>query len=479
MKSVFLFLMILFVSAAALPKQAFATCLNITSAPIDVVINCGAIPDNTNPNYTGNTSNDDTQAIQDAIDSAQDGQEIVFPVGVYHVSGLVVDKPVALRGYGGRSDSAAAILMSTSDTPIITLDSGSNGTFLTNLTLRGKDEDNNPVNTVYPCLEVLSKSLKFDSLNIQCGGGDGIKFNGANFAGEESFYSHVKVSNVATDSGNCINFSEEGTGANSVWVETHLDSCENAIRFYDGGGNASNWFGLTYYQTEGLNFDHASDVYMKGVHTESINNDPVVSFSSDSERNQIHFSSYHNGTIVDNGTNNTWTGLRLSGGSNIDGHPWHRRGKAPELFLEDFSGSASAKIRLKGEGVESQIAAHGGGLNYVAPSSKDHTFVVGTSDRLKVNSSGINVLGTVSINGSYHADYVFEPHFDLESIDEHANYMWQEKHLKAIPSAKSGDNIDLGKRQQNIIEELEKAHIYIEQLNKRLKALEFTSNTQP
>jgi len=104
----------------------------------------------------------------------------------------------------------------------------------------------------------------------------------------------------------------------------------------------------------------------------------------------------------------------------------------------------------------------------------------------------LDVNGDVNINGAIyqrggatplHADYVFEPDYDLESINEHADFMWKNKHLKAIPKAtvdKSGvEIVDVGSHRRGIVEELEKAHIYIEQLhdqmstqNKHIRTLE-------
>ncbi|MBN1781529.1 hypothetical protein JW948_10415 [bacterium] len=69
-------------------------------------------------------------------------------------------------------------------------------------------------------------------------------------------------------------------------------------------------------------------------------------------------------------------------------------------------------------------------------------------------------------------DYVFEPGYEIESIDAHAQFMWQHKHLPAVTSAdeikssKSGYN--MSERREQILEELEKAHIYIEQLHRQL-----------
>jgi hypothetical protein len=76
----------------------------------------------------------------------------------------------------------------------------------------------------------------------------------------------------------------------------------------------------------------------------------------------------------------------------------------------------------------------------------------------------------------YPKDYVFEPDYKLESIEEHAQFMWENKRLPAMPKIKIEQNgeyeVDLILHLGGILEELEKAHIYIEQLNTRLKTQE-------
>jgi hypothetical protein len=94
-----------------------------------------------------------------------------------------------------------------------------------------------------------------------------------------------------------------------------------------------------------------------------------------------------------------------------------------------------------------------------------------------------NPQGKLDVDGSiYHrgeelsADYVFESGYCLESIDEHSQFMWEHGHLKAIPRAKMDvdgkEIIEVGAHRKGIVEELEKAHVYIEQLNNRIKVLE-------
>jgi hypothetical protein len=105
---------------------------------------------------------------------------------------------------------------------------------------------------------------------------------------------------------------------------------------------------------------------------------------------------------------------------------------------------------------------------------------------MQANNVGIgtnNPAGKLDVNGTIyqrgnelHADYVFQPGYKLESIEEHAEFMWDNKHLKAIPKARTDaegrEIVEVGSHRKGIVEELEKAHIYIEQLHSRINKLE-------
>ncbi|MFC1478590.1 hypothetical protein ACFL57_03945, partial [Candidatus Margulisiibacteriota bacterium] len=83
----------------------------------------------------------------------------------------------------------------------------------------------------------------------------------------------------------------------------------------------------------------------------------------------------------------------------------------------------------------------------------------------------LEVIGTVSANAyitaGVPADYVFEADYDLKTIEEQAAFMWANKHLPAIKGAEElGGQINIAERLEQTVEELEKAHVYIEQLNK-------------
>lgn len=78
--------------------------------------------------------------------------------------------------------------------------------------------------------------------------------------------------------------------------------------------------------------------------------------------------------------------------------------------------------------------------------------------------------------GSLHADYVFEPTYDLLSIEEQADFMWRNKHLPSMAPKTVDDEgrevVELGERHRGMLEELEKAHIYISQLHDVIEQLE-------
>ena len=89
----------------------------------------------------------------------------------------------------------------------------------------------------------------------------------------------------------------------------------------------------------------------------------------------------------------------------------------------------------------------------------------------------LDVNGTIYQRGSMiHADYVFEDGFQIESIQEHASFMWREKHLPAVPKSQTDENgfdiVEYGAHLNGILEELEKSHVYIEQLLERIQTLE-------
>jgi hypothetical protein len=111
--------------------------------------------------------------------------------------------------------------------------------------------------------------------------------------------------------------------------------------------------------------------------------------------------------------------------------------------------------------------------------------ILGGGERITVLQNGNVGIGTavpagkLDVNGTIfqrglllHADYVFEPEYTLESIEEHSEFMWDNKHLPAMGARtvdeKGQEVVEIGSRLRGMLEELEKAHIYISTLNQKV-----------
>ena len=104
------------------------------------------------------------------------------------------------------------------------------------------------------------------------------------------------------------------------------------------------------------------------------------------------------------------------------------------------------------------------GIGVIAPSEK-----LEVDGNIRVTSGGSFIADATPLNVP---DYVFESNYILESIDEHAKFMWENKHLPAVKSAheiKNSNGYNISERSEQMLEELEKAHIYIERLNNQIK----------
>jgi hypothetical protein len=150
------------------------------------------------------------------------------------------------------------------------------------------------------------------------------------------------------------------------------------------------------------------------------------------------------------------------------------------------SGNGSFGINLGSSIVETEITSSGVmsimngamGVGTVAPASKLEVAggdVTVSNGSLNVANGDVKVSGGSFIDdGTQIADYVFENDYQIKTIEEHAKFMWRNKHLPAVSSAKEieeKNGYDISERREQILEELEIAHIYIEQLNKRIKEL--------
>lgn len=96
---------------------------------------------------------------------------------------------------------------------------------------------------------------------------------------------------------------------------------------------------------------------------------------------------------------------------------------------------------------------------------------------MTVTSAGNMIIrGTITTAGSCSVgcDRVFSDDYGLESITEHAQQMWTNSYLPAVGPTLEDQPFNLTEKTGGMLNELEKAHIYIEQLHRRLEAKEQT-----
>jgi len=98
------------------------------------------------------------------------------------------------------------------------------------------------------------------------------------------------------------------------------------------------------------------------------------------------------------------------------------------------------------------------------------------SPELRLASNGdLTITGSIFTGGGTcggGCDLVFSPDYELESIDEHAEAMWRNRYLPAVGPTEENTPFNLSEKTGGMLNELEKAHIYIEQLHETVESLE-------
>lgn len=163
------------------------------------------------------------------------------------------------------------------------------------------------------------------------------------------------------------------------------------------------------------------------------------------------------------------------------------------LVLKTTGGTVQSEFTIRTNAttgaLEMKGPTGGAALKFRAGAANNSLTVgpAGAGDFARVGIGTANPAGaldahTLDVNGaiyqrgsSLHADYVFDAAYELESIEEHSQLMWTNRHLPAIPPRTVDENglevIELGAHRRGLLEELEKAHIYIAQLHEVLTEL--------
>ncbi|PIE91389.1 MAG: hypothetical protein CR997_00960, partial [Acidobacteria bacterium] len=108
---------------------------------------------------------------------------------------------------------------------------------------------------------------------------------------------------------------------------------------------------------------------------------------------------------------------------------------------------------------------------------------VPVSGTIQLIAATVDIKGALDVDGPiYQRGTIIHPKralgkdANLESIAEHAENMWREQRLPAVPAPEvledGSKRVELGQQRRGMLEELEKAHIYIQQLHEQNQTLQ-------
>lgn len=113
------------------------------------------------------------------------------------------------------------------------------------------------------------------------------------------------------------------------------------------------------------------------------------------------------------------------------------------------------------------------GVNFNIKNTNDtKVFVLAPNGTLTLTGELITAGGTCGGG----CDKVFSSDFTVETVEDHAEKMWENSYLPAVGPTVENAPINLSQKTAGMLNELEKAHIYIAQLNTRLKEQEARMN---
>jgi len=209
--------------------------------------------------------------------------------------------------------------------------------------------------------------------------------------------------------------------------------------------------------------------------------------------------------------------LQQDGTSGFTPQTWDMAGNETNFFIRDVTGGSTLPFRIRPGAPSSAIFIDTDGdvgIGTASPntSNADDDLVVldsGPARLALINTAAANTVWTFNSNNTLRisagadaaeltldgagnmtlegtlvtggggtcdpgpCDGVFDPSiYEVESIEEHAAFMWDNKYLWGVGPTPEGAPINLSQKTTGILHELEKAHIYIEQLNGRIAMLE-------
>jgi hypothetical protein len=155
---------------------------------------------------------------------------------------------------------------------------------------------------------------------------------------------------------------------------------------------------------------------------------------------------------------------------------------ADGLHISRSTGGAARMLKLTNDGgpyIELENTDTGESWFFNHEDASPNRFIISSSatsgPQLELTKTGdLEIQGSLVTGGGGTCDPgpcdATFTEYELESIEEHSAYMWDNNHLWGVGPTPEGAPINLSKKTTGILHELEKAHIYIEQLNSSAKS---------
>ncbi len=246
-----------------------------------------------------------------------------------------------------------------------------------------------------------------------------------------------------------------GLGTTSPQEEIHIVSGLPAIRFEDNDGATQDW--EIFANTTQMGFQDVTNSFKIpfAVNAGAPSNALIVKSNGD----------------VGVGTSNPLGNLDINSGA-----------ADTTLLLTNSSAQWELKSKASTGRLNFKNLTDGGVPFKLGPNSVNGLLSVGTmaNDLVEVRGDlevegDVDVTGTLTTGGPTcggGCDAVFGPNYDLPSIEEHAKAMYANSYLPEIGPTVPHAPVNLSEQYGRVINELEKAHIYIAQQEVRLARLE-------
>jgi len=139
--------------------------------------------------------------------------------------------------------------------------------------------------------------------------------------------------------------------------------------------------------------------------------------------------------------------------------------QAIQIRLISGSDNNRRIIGHNGTDAETQISLNNDAIVFAGATTTTDTWAT-------IDATGI-VTNIGSCTTASPCDAVFDPDaYTVPSIETHASQMWNKGYLPAVGPTLQGQPINITAKMTSILNELEHAHIYIDQLNQRISDLE-------